>query len=163
MRSSPGRTAPSAQAAPARQVRAILASVALVFVWSCSKSAAPDNRSGGLPLSTQSPGTPPAAQAPKGPGEDDYEAGVQLLTRGQGAEAAARLALAVAAKPDNAVYHNAYAKALALAGDRSRSLTELGEAVRLRPDLATFVSDLAAGLEQSGRLDEALATYQRAV
>src|SRR6185503_5662037 len=59
-------------------------------------------------LVTTVPARTPVTAVPRtaGPGDADYQAGVKLLQGGDYAGAVARLAHAIGAEPDNALYHN---------------------------------------------------------
>lgn len=73
----------------------------------------------------------------------------------------ARRALAVTR--DNYVMHFNLALALDEQGDLPGALASYAEAVRLRPDLASFRVNHAAALARSGRADEAGAEYETAM
>lgn len=73
----------------------------------------------------------------------------------------ARRALAVTR--DNYVMHFNLALALDEQGDLPGALASYAEAVRLRPDLASFRVNHAAALARSGRVDEAGAEYENAM
>jgi Flp pilus assembly protein TadD len=133
-----------------------------LLLWRWTREAASaDAAAFGAPLTARQPTLPSPGPAKSLPGEDDFKAGYGLLVRGQAAEAAERLALAVEAAPDNPQYRNVYAKALQAAGSVEDALAQYEEAVRLKPDDVTYLVDLGTAQDMAGNRDTAMATYER--
>jgi Flp pilus assembly protein TadD len=99
------------------------------------------------------PKVPPAAD----PGAADYLAGRRLMNAGDFAGAAARLAAAIAASPDNAEYQNVYGHALWRSGDREGAIAAHAEAARLDPRLRM---QYARSLDVAGRGADAVREYE---
>lgn len=102
---------------------------------------------------TELPTAPPAT----GAGVADFLEGRRLLNAGDTVAAAARLAAAVAADPENAEYHKSYGHALWRAGDREAALVEHAEAARLDPRLQM---QYARSLDIAGHGAEAARQYE---
>jgi predicted Zn-dependent protease len=97
-------------------------------------------------------------------GESDYAEGLRLLSAGDAVGAAAAFARAVAQAPENAAYHNIYAKALSASNAPvSEMVRQFEEAIRLSPQSASYVGDLARAYDHLGRNDEAARMYARAL
>jgi len=99
----------------------------------------------------------PAAPPATGAGAADFLEGRRLLSAGDPAGAAVRLAAAVAADPENAEYHKSYGHALWRAGDREAALAEQAEAARLDPRLQM---QYARSLDIAGRGADAVRQYE---
>jgi Flp pilus assembly protein TadD len=99
----------------------------------------------------------PKAPPPAGPGAADYVEGRRLMNAGDFAGAAARLAAAVAASPDNAEYRNVYGHALWRSGDREGAIAAHAEAARLDPRLQM---QYARSLDVAGRGADAVREYE---
>jgi predicted O-linked N-acetylglucosamine transferase (SPINDLY family) len=78
-------------------------------------------------------------------------------------EAAALLARAVAARPDNATAHNNYANVLRDLGRSHEAAAEYDRAIALDPHYADAFNNRGGALQAVGQFDAALASYDRAV
>jgi Flp pilus assembly protein TadD len=115
-------------------------------------------------LPTLSPSIAPAPAQPRTSAQEAFDQGRSLLTRGDAAAAAALLAQAVADDPDNAEYHNVYAKALMGSGAAgAETVRQFEEACRLAPQSAEYRADVARALDKVGRTEEAARAYERAL
>jgi Flp pilus assembly protein TadD len=99
----------------------------------------------------------PKALSPTEPGGAEYEAGLRALQQGDLAGAVASLAAAVAANPERADYHNAYAHALTRSGDPKGGLSAWAEAARLD---TRYRVQYARELSRSGRGADAVRQYE---
>jgi Tetratricopeptide repeat len=90
----------------------------------------------------------------------DFLANLQLgalaLSRLDAAGAASALAIAVRAKPEDAIAHNLYGSALQTLGRSREALEQFQIAVREKGDFVNARYNLARALIRSGRLDEAI-------
>jgi predicted Zn-dependent protease len=115
-------------------------------------------------IPTLSPSTLAASPDPVDAGRADYDEGRRLLGQGDAAGAAQALARAVQTAPDNALYRNAYAKALlAAGGPMDEVVRQYEEAMRLTPQSSEYVADLARAYDRSGRTEQASRAYDRAL
>jgi Flp pilus assembly protein TadD len=106
---------------------------------------------------------PPMVAATRDPGEEDYQAGVKLLNRGDPGGAAALFARAASAASGNHLYRHALAVALWQSGSKVQALDEYGEAVRMSPSNPTYRLNYAKALAVSGRKTEAAAQYEELI
>jgi hypothetical protein len=90
----------------------------------------------------------------------DFSANLQLgalaLSRLDASGAASALAIAVRAKPEDAIAHNLYGSTLQTLGRSREALEQFQIAVRERGDFVNARYNLARALLKSGRLDEAI-------
>lgn len=115
-------------------------------------------------IPTLSPSTLAAAPDVVGPARAAYEEGRRLLGQGDAAGAARALEQAVSAEPDNAVFRNAYAKALLAAGGPMEEIVrQHEEAIRLAPRSSEYLADLARAYDRTGRTEQASRMYDRAL
>jgi tetratricopeptide (TPR) repeat protein len=89
-------------------------------------------------------------------------AGVHSL-RGEHEHAIAALRVALAARPDDALYHNTLGATLIEIGDYDNAIATLQRACELDPQLAVAWFNLGLAAMRSMRVDEAAAALQRAV
>ena len=84
-----------------------------------------------------------------------------LTERGRLDEAASDYQQVIEQQPSNADAHSGYAVVLAARKEPGRAVEEFERALVLRPDLDEARLALAGVLQQTGRVDEARAEYQR--
>ncbi len=131
-----GERQPSALAPRLIVLATVLALVALgAAAWRFAADAPPPAAAADPSLFTipTRPPQPPPAPEPTGAGAAEFAAARRLLAAGDVAGALARLAAAVAASPDSAVFRNFHADVLWKAGQREEALSERAEAARLDP------------------------------
>jgi len=115
-------------------------------------------------IGTLPPSTPPIAPAAeKGPGQEDYEAGVKRLNQNDPAGAAALFARATASASGNHLYRHALAVALWQSGAKQEAIDSYQHAVRLSPANPTYRLNLAKALANAGRSTEAAAEYEELI
>jgi Flp pilus assembly protein TadD len=115
-------------------------------------------------IPTLPPSTLAAAPDVVGPARAFYDEARRLLGQGDAAGAARALQEAVSAEPDNAVFRNAYAKALLAAnGPMDEVVRQHEEAIRLSPRSSEYVADLARAYDRTGRTEQASRMYDRAL
>ena len=104
-------------------------------------------------------------RAAKYPG--DFSANLQLgalaLSRLDAAGAASALAVAVRAKPEDAIAHNLYGSALQTLGRSREALEQFEIAVKEKKDFVNARYNLAHALVKAGRLDEAIENLRAVV
>ena len=110
------------------------------------------------------PSLPPSPPAPRerirDAGADAFDAGRQLLQKGDVAGALPFLSQAVTDAPENALYRNLYAKALLQAGQNEEALRQFDVALRLSPGDAGYLADAARALDRAGNAAEAARAYE---
>jgi predicted Zn-dependent protease len=115
-------------------------------------------------IGTLPPSLPPPGPAEvKGPGEEDYEAGLKRLNANDPAGAAVLFARAASAASDNHLYRHALAVAQWQSGARAEAVESYQQALRLSPDNPTYRLNLAKALATTGRTREAVAEYEELV
>jgi hypothetical protein len=97
----------------------------------------------------------------------DFSANLQLgalaLSRLDAAGAASALAVAVRAKPEDAIAHNLYGSALQTLGRSREALEQFQIAVRQKGDFVNARYNLARALIKAGRFDEAIENLRAVV
>lgn len=88
---------------------------------------------------------------------------VELLKRGQPADAALAFQEALRLDPHSAETHNALSVALRLQGRLDEAIAHGRHAVRLAPEMAEARSNLGSMLEESGKVEEAVASLREAL
>lgn len=106
---------------------------------------------------------PPPVAVPKGPGAEDYTAGMTALRAGDFATATRLLRQAVAAAGTQAEFHLALAEALEGSGLQAEALAEFEAAANLPPTNVRYVAERAKALGRAGRDADAIAVYESAV
>lgn len=115
-------------------------------------------------IGTLPPPTPPrATPSPVPAWEESFNRGRRLLLQGKAAEAVEYLAQAVAAAPDEPLYHDYYGKALWQTGDRDAALGEYGVAISLSPTSVEYRRDRARAYVALNRRADAEADYAAAL
>jgi tetratricopeptide (TPR) repeat protein len=106
---------------------------------------------------------PVAAVVDPRAGEDDFEQGRALLSRGDAAGALPLLARAVELAPENASYRSVYADALIATGAVTEGLAQYESAARIDPANSAVASAFARALYRAERYAEAVSAYEAAV
>jgi Flp pilus assembly protein TadD len=151
---------PSSASATLTALAAVLALLVVgVAAWRHASRAGPIERPDPslFTISTRPVELPTPPPPPDNPGAADYSEGRRLMAARDFDGAAARLAAAVAADPDNAEYYNVYGHALWRSGDRDGAIAAHAEAARLDPRLEM---QYARSLDVAGRGAEAAREYE---
>jgi tetratricopeptide (TPR) repeat protein len=128
--------------------------------WSEKRSARDRSNPSIFTLPTLPPSPRAARVTNKDSGTAAFEEGHRLLLKGDVAGAVPLLSQAVAYDPENAIYRNAYAKALLLAGQSDEALRQFDVALRLSPGDVGYLSDAAQALDRAGNAAEAARAYE---